>query len=115
MLGVRNDHAMAFALTSSILLVIVLLNAWATRAVLKDNLSTSGQRVAQIAFVWAIPFLGALFTLHSKRVDEEQSEGRYREIPDLGNDMVSSTHGTWIGREDIGTNGSGSAEGGTGD
>jgi hypothetical protein len=106
---------MGTALASLLFAAIVLANAWASRAVLKDNLSTPGQRVAQLAFVWLVPLIGAALTLHFKRIDEEPSEGRYREIPNPGDDMVSSTHGSCIGRESIDTGSSGSAEGGSSD
>lgn len=103
---------MGLALASLLAAAIVLANVWATRAVLKDNLSTPSQRLAQFAFVWLVPVLGAALTLHFKRVDEEPSDGRYREIPNPGDDMVSSTHGSCIGRESIDSNASGSGEGG---
>lgn len=90
---------LAIALASLLIFAIALLNAWATRTILRDRLSTTAQRAAQIAFIWLIPILGALFALHFMREDEEPSEGRYREIPNPGDDMVSSTHGFRAGRE----------------
>lgn len=65
-----------------ILIVLVLLNAWATRAVVRDDLASSGQRAAQIVFVWLVPFLGALLTLNLKRRQPEPSSGHYRTEPD---------------------------------
>lgn len=106
---------MAIALTGLLLVAIALLNAWATRAILGDYLATPTQRAAQIAFVWFIPILGALFTLHFKRKDDEPSEGGYREIPNPGDDMASSTHGWRAGRDRVGSDSSGPTEGGHGD
>lgn len=106
---------MAIALAGLLVVALALLNAWATRAILGDQLSTAAQRAAQIAFVWLIPILGALFALHFMRKDEEPAEGRYREIPNPGDDMVSSTHGFRAGRDKVGSDSSGPTEGGHGD
>lgn len=78
---------MALELIGGVLAALVFLNTWTTRAVLRDDLATQGQRVAQIAFVWLVPFLGALLTLHLKRKEAETSTGRYREEPDPGDDF----------------------------
>lgn len=40
--------------------MLALLNAWATWRVVRDDLSSPGQRVAQAALIWVIPFVGAL-------------------------------------------------------
>ncbi|MBI4998933.1 MAG: hypothetical protein HZC22_18940 [Rhodocyclales bacterium] len=106
---------MAIALAGLLIVAIALLNAWATRAILGDHFSTAAQRAAQIAFVWLIPILGALFALHFMRKDEEPSEWRYREIPNPGDDLVSSTHGIRAGRERFESESGGQAEGGHGD
>lgn len=106
---------MGLALASFLLVAIVLSNVWATRAVLKDDLSTPSQRLTQLALVWLVPLLGAALTLHFKRVDDEPSAGHYRETPNPGGDMVTSTHGSRIGRESIDTGSSGSPEGGASD
>jgi hypothetical protein len=105
---------MAIALAGLLIVVVAFLNAWATRAISRDHLSTAAQRSAQIAFVWLIPIVGALFALHFMRKDEEPSQGRYREIPDPGDDMVASTHGFRAGRETFEASSSGPAEGGDG-
>jgi len=67
--------------------VLVALNAWTTRVVLRDELSSPAQRAAQIAFVWLIPLLGSLLTLHMNRKHPEPPTGRYRENPDAGDDF----------------------------
>ena len=82
---------MALTIAGVVVLVLVFLNARATRAVLADDLSTQGQRAAQIAFVWLVPFLGALLTLHFKRIEPEASAGRYLDNPDIGDDPIAST------------------------
>lgn len=77
---------MALELLFIMLLLLLPLNAWATRAVLRDALSSLGQRTAQIAFVWLVPLIGALLTLYIKRAELEPSSGRYRAEPDPGDD-----------------------------
>lgn len=73
--------------------VLLMLNLWATQAVLGDPLSSAGQRSAQLLFVWLLPFAGALLTLHLKRREAERASGRYRDIPDPGNDFgMSARH-----------------------
>lgn len=73
--------------------VLAWLDLRATRAVLDDPLSSPGQRKAQLLFVWALPFLGALLTLNMKRRDPERSTGRYRDAPDAGDDFGESARG----------------------
>ena len=77
----------ALALTGAVLLVLVLLNAWATRAVLLDRMSSRSQRTAQIAFVWLVPLIGALLTLYLKREKSDAPSGKYREDRELGDDF----------------------------
>jgi hypothetical protein len=77
----------ALTLTGLVLLVLALLNAWATRAVLLDGLSSRSQRAAQITFVWLVPLIGALLTLYLKRGHSEAPSGRYREDRELGDDF----------------------------
>lgn len=113
-LPLQGSHVTAIALAVLLVAAVIVLNIWATRAVLRDDLSTATQRTAQIAFVWFIPLLGALFALHFMRKDEEPSQGRYREIPNPGDDMVGSTHGVRAGRETFEASTSGPAEGGDG-
>lgn len=78
---------MAVELISILLLLLLPLNAWATRAVVRDSLSSREQRTAQIAFVWLVPLIGALLTLYLKRAELEPPTGRYREEPDPGDDF----------------------------
>jgi hypothetical protein len=57
---------------------ILLLNLFATRAVLRDDLSERGQRIAQILMVWLFPLLGALLVLAVHRAPQKPS-GQYRD------------------------------------
>lgn len=104
---------MALELMGGILVVLVLLNTWTTRSVLRDDLSPQGQRASQIAFVWLVPFLGALLTLHLKRKETESSTGRYREEPDPGDDFGYSRPRHHMTEEAAEAEGSGSADGGS--
>lgn len=81
---------MALELIASLAVVLVLLNAWATRAVFRDQLSSPGQRNAQVAFVWLAPVVGALLTLYLKRREPDGPVGHYREEPDPGDDFAMS-------------------------
>lgn len=81
---------MALELIFIVLLLLLPLNAWATRAVIRDALLSQGQRTAQIVFVWLVPLIGALLTLYLKRAELEPSSGRYREEPDPGDDFGHS-------------------------
>jgi hypothetical protein len=80
----------ALELIGIILIVLLLINAWATRTVVRDDLASSGQRTAQIVFVWVVPFFGALLALHLKRRLPEPSTGCYPTEPDPGDDFAYS-------------------------
>src|SRR4051812_23449661 len=75
-----------FEMMMAMLVAIAALNLWATWLVFGDNLASWGQRLAQFAFVWLVPVIGALITLHLKRKEPERGSGTYREIPDAGDD-----------------------------
>lgn len=70
-----------------ILLLLLLLNAWATYWVVQDDLSSQGQWAAQLAIVWFLPFAGAALTILIKRQKLTRGSGRYREAPDPGDDF----------------------------
>jgi hypothetical protein len=105
----------ALELIGSLIVVLVLIDAWATRAVLRDQLSSSGQRTAQVAFVWLVPVVGALLALYLKRREPEAPFGRYREEPDPGDDFTMSRQSYRNIEETIEDGGSSSREGASSD
>jgi hypothetical protein len=70
-----------------LLFATALINAWVTFRIMRDNLLTSSQRVAQTIFVWLLPALGAMFVLHMQRQDTEIASEKYRETPNPGDDF----------------------------
>jgi hypothetical protein len=75
---------------SLILFACALLSAWVTLRIVRDHLSTPGQRVAQIILVWVLPVLGAMAVLHMQRQYLEVASGKYREPPEPGDDFGMS-------------------------
>jgi hypothetical protein len=75
---------------ATMLVAIGLLDAWVTWRIIGDGLSSSRQRAAQIALVWLLSMLGALIVLNLQRRNPENGSGRYREIPDAGDDLAYS-------------------------
>jgi hypothetical protein len=69
-------------------LVSALLSAWVTLRIVRDELSTPLQRVAQVILVWVLPALGAMIVLHMQRQNLEHASGKYREPPDPGDDFA---------------------------
>ncbi|NOU25611.1 MAG: hypothetical protein HOO90_08735 [Methylotenera sp.] len=76
------------------LTVLSILNVHVSLKCYQDVLSSSGQRIAQIAFVWLIPIIGAVLTLKLLRDDFERGNGKYPEAP---NDVVDD-YTTGLGR-----------------
>jgi hypothetical protein len=105
----------ALELIGIILIVLLLLNAWATRTVVRDHLASSGQRTAQIVFVWFVPFFGALLTLHLKRMQPELSTGSYPTERDPGDDFGYSRPRHHRNENSPDAEGSSSAEGASDD
>jgi hypothetical protein len=81
---------MTFVVLIVLLVVAVLLAAWATHAVVRDEFSSQGQRRAQLALVWLLPFAGSLLTLYLKRAQVERPTGHYRAARDPGEDFSFS-------------------------
>ncbi len=104
------DVPMSFAAVFGLLVVAVLLDAWATYAVVRDELSSQRQRLAQLALVWLVPFLGATLTLYFKRSQTEPPTGHYRETRDPGDDYAYSGKGVRQSKETIETGHTGAAE-----
>lgn len=84
---------MRLELIGGLAVIFVLGNAWATREVFRDELSSSKQRAAQLLVVWLVPMVGALLTLYLKRRKAESPVGRYRDEPDPDDDYSLSAQG----------------------
>ena len=74
---------MILELFVALLFAIVLLSAWVTRRIIRDDLLSHGQRVAQVMFVWVLPILGPLLVLHLQRQHLATGAGRYSSEPDM--------------------------------
>ena len=68
---------MIFEVIVAAIVVLIVLNSWATWRVVGDDLSSWKQRLGQIAFVWLVPILGAFLTLTLKRSEPERGSGTY--------------------------------------
>ncbi len=71
------------AVVAGILGTILVLDLLATRAILRDDLSERGQRVAQLALVWLFPLIGALLVLALYRGPGKPS-GTYAAVDRVG-------------------------------
>jgi hypothetical protein len=80
-----------------VLAVLLSLNVWATRLVVRDQLSERVQKVFQLLLVWLLPVIGAVIVLGVHRKQEKSPLG-YREPPDPG-DMGASGRGVGKIRE----------------
>jgi hypothetical protein len=74
---------------SLLVLVLLVLNWYASQRCFRDPLISSGQRAAQLAIVWLVPVLGALTVIALSRNTSERSTGKYRENPDPGDQYVT--------------------------
>lgn len=70
--------------------LLALVNLWVTWRVIKDDLSSPSQRVAQFLLIWMLPFLGALLVLRLQRRQPGAHSGHYREAPNPGEDYGAS-------------------------
>ena len=70
---------------------VLTMNVWATILVVRDSLSERTQRIAQLLMVWLLPILGAsiVFAVHRSA---EKPSGKYREMPDPGDDFGFPRH-----------------------
>lgn len=78
------------------LAVPLALNVWATRLVVRDDLSEPGQKALQLLLVWLLPVIGAVIVWGVHRGDES-APLRYREPPNPGDD-TGSCAGSHINR-----------------
>lgn len=56
---------------------IVAANLLATLRILRSDFDSPAQRLAQLAFVWCLPVLGAAIVLNLTRPNPEPHAGRY--------------------------------------
>lgn len=68
-----------------------MMNVWATILVARDSLSEPSQRIVQGIIVWVVPLLGAIIVFAVHRSNEKPA-GKYREIPDPGEDFGFPRH-----------------------
>lgn len=73
--------------------LLLLLNTWVSWRAINDYLATRAQRVAHILLIWGLPVLGALLVLHMQRQHPERHSGRYRDVPEPGEDFGVSGKG----------------------
>jgi hypothetical protein len=95
-----TEYILLFLLVAAVL----GLNVKATTLVLSDELSALNQKAAQLLLVWLLPIIGTIVVLgvhHAK----EKYPGRYREIPDPGEDFGFPRHSERMGRNRAGDGG----------
>ncbi len=56
----------------TICLVLLLLNVRASISVARANYNTRAQKMAQMALVWLLPLIGAVFTAHIHKIAQKQ-------------------------------------------
>lgn len=56
----------------TICLVLLLLNLRASLLVVRADYNTKGQKLAQMALVWLLPFIGAIFTAHIHKIAKKE-------------------------------------------
>jgi formate/nitrite transporter FocA (FNT family) len=78
-----------------VLLIVPLIAAnWvATRLVLRDEVVSRKQAIAQLFLVWLLPIIGAVLVFAVHRRTEAPSR-KYREAPDPGDDFGLSGRST---------------------
>ena len=67
-------------------IILTLLNVWVSRRVLGDELSSETQHLAQLAFVWLVPIIGALVTIQIQRKNVERFTGGTSGSRDIADD-----------------------------
>ena len=68
------------------LLVLVVINVYASRQSYRDILSSRRQRFAQIVLIWLLPIIGAALALRLTRDAPELSNGKYSAEPNMGDE-----------------------------
>jgi len=77
------------ALGTLTIAVLLIVNGFATREVLRDRFAERHQRMFQLLALWLVPVFGAIlvFAMHRK---PEEPPRKYPEIPDPGDDFGAS-------------------------
>lgn len=73
-----------------VLVALIALNVYASRQSYRDALSSRGQRLGQIAFIWLVPVVGAVLALRLTSNEAEQSTGTYRDEPNMADEFAAS-------------------------
>jgi hypothetical protein len=76
------------------LVILVALNTYASYQCYQDSMSSLSQRLAQIAFVWVVPVIGAVLAIRLIHNAPESSTGNYQSERVTGEDYV-----TGLGRQ----------------
>jgi hypothetical protein len=71
------------------LLLLTILNMYASIKFYRDFFPSRNQGVAQIAFIWFLPMLGAALILRLLRNELQQSIGKYPAKPNVGDEYVT--------------------------
>jgi hypothetical protein len=77
------------ALGTVTIAVLLIVNGFATREVLRDRFAERHQRMFQLVALWLVPVFGAILVFATHRKPEE-SPRKYPEIPDPGDDFGAS-------------------------
>ena len=72
------------------LIVLLALNTYASYRCLRDSISSLGQSLAQITFIWVVPVIGAVLALRLIRNEPEKGAGSYPSGKTTGEDYVNS-------------------------
>ena len=91
---------MESAIALSLFATIVALDIWATARLVRDDIYEITQKIAQVIFVWLVPFLGALLVLYLMRKHLEPGSGAYSSQDNGGIDFdVSPNMRSATGRQ----------------
>lgn len=71
------------------LVILVALNAYASYQCYQDSISTVGQRIAQITFIWLLPVIGAVLALRLIRNEPEKGTGNYQSEKTAGENYIT--------------------------
>lgn len=67
------------AFVIAVVATIAALNSVASARVLRCPVTSTGQKVAQLALVWLLPVIGAVVAISMTRNETEPGSGRYAE------------------------------------